>query len=391
MVKIKLFRMILFVVGISIILPLINSCTKKEKVKIKIAIIGDFPGFRQDKALSLILDKFADSLDCNISIVSPGRLDSSGFDRVRTGENPDVFIFSSELASYFENTSHLSSQFSFKNGHTPSALELHGLNAMPIAFTGIGLYYNKSLMNSAGLDTAAPANYDELLSAVEDINSIDSLYGFAASMDNFAYKSILSMTENKELSSREIPGISQVSSAIVKYTDLARCGIVETQRQSEALFISGKVGFCFAGTGLIEKINRQNHTLNYGICPVPTAENSSQCPYCEVIYAGINKNSKNFGTAFKLLQILLSHSIDYTRTLRYHYIPAKKSDFLKSSSEHLKYEFFYNQLPSSYILSLSNNPSYPEIISRALRASLLSQEDPYFALQQSMRGVVGNH
>jgi len=166
------------------------------------------------------------------------------------------------------------------------------------------LFYNKTLMKRAGLDTAAPpATWDELNADCEKISSLgDDVFGFGANAADAhrLYKKILPFfwanggdvlsADGKTCTINSPENIE----ALDEYLRLTRCGMMETQKQLDAQFAQGKIGFWISGGWLIDKIKNDNPALDYGLelMPAPAAHKDSHLSFAGGEYLAIAASAK---------------------------------------------------------------------------------------------------
>jgi multiple sugar transport system substrate-binding protein len=158
------------------------------------------------------------------------------------------------------------------------------------------LFYNKVLLKRAGF-SVPPKSIAELLVYTEKINSVESTYGFGAVGDDpvflpqTAFAMIYACGSELSDSNSNLTLLTPKNiSALTNYIELSRNGEIETQRQLEGDFISGKIGIIIAGKSLTDKIIYRSLTNTFGIAPIPVVESSGK-GYAFGRYLAVNVNS----------------------------------------------------------------------------------------------------
>lgn len=176
------------------------------------------------------------------------------------------------------------------------------------------LFYNKDLLSKADLGTDPPKTIEELKNMSEQINMLTDVYGYAsnASDPHRLYKKILCFMftrGGRVLDDEGKPVLYSPENlrAFYDYVDLSRMGIAETQKQLDAAFIKGKVGFWISGSWLLNRIENENPSLNYGAALIPgTSENEPGVSFAGGEYLAISEQSKNKELAAKFVDFMTS-------------------------------------------------------------------------------------
>jgi maltose-binding protein MalE len=96
---------------------------------------------------------------------------------------------------------------------------------------------------------------------------------------------------------------SQNIAAVTMYADLARSGIVETQRQLDAMFLQGQTGFWNSGSWMLSKLAATTK-LRYAIVPMPGIDGRPGVSFAGGEYLAISKKAGNRDLARKLVAFL---------------------------------------------------------------------------------------
>ncbi|HET7152932.1 MAG TPA: extracellular solute-binding protein [Candidatus Kapabacteria bacterium] len=236
------------------------------------------------------------------------------------------------------------------------------------------LFYNKALMKRAGLDTASPpATWDELNTDCEKISSLgDDMFGFGANAADAhrLYKKVLPFfwanggdvvsPDGKTCTINSPQNIE----ALDEYLRLTRCGMMETQKQLDAQFAQGKIGFWISGGWLRDKIKNENPSLDYGIelMPAPAAHKDARTSFAGGEYLAIAASSHNKDAAGAFIKFLSdgANTIEFCKQVTEAGYPADKKyfddPFLTSDPQR---KIFTQQLLSSRLTPV--NPKWLDI------------------------------
>ena len=175
------------------------------------------------------------------------------------------------------------------------------------------MFYNKKLMQDAGLTDIPPTTYSELIEYSNIINQPNNdIYGFGTNGQDphRLYKKVLPIMWSNGgdiLDASGNPRINSItnSEALNIYLKLSRCGIIETQRQLDSYFAHGKIGFVFSGAWLLEKIKNGNPNLNFGVATVPAiTDKRSGISFLGAEYLSITQKSTKKELSLKLIKFL---------------------------------------------------------------------------------------
>lgn len=172
------------------------------------------------------------------------------------------------------------------------------------------LFYNKELLRKAGLPEVAPSTMSQMLAASEKIQELSDVDGFGAngSDPHRLYKKFLPFIWGNGgdiLSSDGKPTLNSPENieALNMYITLARFGRIETQRELDAAFVQGKIGFWFSGGWLTQKIETGNPSLDYGVATVPGMKQAGMS-FAGGEYLAVNAKSDKAALAEKLARFL---------------------------------------------------------------------------------------
>ncbi|MDR0927010.1 MAG: extracellular solute-binding protein [Ignavibacteria bacterium] len=284
----------------------------------------------QKGALKELIEKFEVANNCKVELTELSWNDGktkliAAFNTMNSGSNtaaPDVIELGSDWVAQFSSTGVLAELNKDSMGYDnfldysiPPTMYDNKFYAVPWIVDTRVMFYNKELMHNAGLQEIAPRTYTELLTYSNKINLPNSgIYGFGAngSDPHRLYKKILPMiwTYGGDIFDNNfIPTINSTKNteALNTYLQLSRVGMIETQRQIDAMFTQGKIGFVFSGAWLLEKIRNENPALQFGVASIPTVDTTSKIGGISFLgceYLAISKNSEKKDLAIKLIKYL---------------------------------------------------------------------------------------
>ncbi len=355
----------------------------------------------QKKALLPLIEEFEKANACSVEVteLSWGDGKTKLLAAFNSGTAPDVLELGSDWVAQFSSSGVLfnidSSSVDMNKyidfSHKPSYWR-NKLFAVPWLVDTRALFYNKGLLG----DNPMPGNIEELLRLSGEINDSAGIYGFGAngSDRHRLYKKIVTFfwsNGGKILDAKGKPVVNspQNINALEQYVALARTGIIETQRQLDAIFARGKVGFWISGGWLLEKIKNENPGLNFGVALIPDFGNGRGISFAGGEYLAISKQSGNKKLAVKLIKYLTDGAIAirFCKQIIEAGFPADKNYFNDPYYKTQKFrEVFSRQLQSARM-----TPVHPKwldieaIIENAAVEALLGDKSPNDALDDAQK------
>jgi multiple sugar transport system substrate-binding protein len=179
------------------------------------------------------------------------------------------------------------------------------------------LFYNKSLLGQAGLDSLKPpATWEELLDAATRINELGKGvhgYGAQAGERYVLFKKFMPygwsnggtiLSDDLTRSTFDSP---QNKEALEFYLKLAKAGMVDRQDVLDREFKEGRLGLQISGAWLFKAIPKENPGLRYGVAlvPAPAADKGTHASFAggEVLVSF--QASKNKPGALQLARFLV--------------------------------------------------------------------------------------
>jgi multiple sugar transport system substrate-binding protein len=204
--------------------------------------------------------------------------------------------------------------------------------ALPLAGDSLALYYNKDLLNAAGI-AEPPAYWDDFQKDIPKLtkqnsqgNIVQSGTALGTAKNVQRYADILSVlmmqngtvmtdgsttTFNKipaELAGRETP---PADDAVVFYTDFANPAkevYTWNDKLADSLqaFAAGKTAFFFGYAYNLPSIRSQAPKLNLGIAKLPQIRDNPEVNYTNYWVEGVSKKTKNLNWSWDFMQFAAS-------------------------------------------------------------------------------------
>ena len=270
----------------------LSSCEtdeSKDQKERKISFWHFWSEPNQQEALNQIIEQFEKEYDCKVETTELSWNDGKTklFAAFNSKTAPDVLELGSDWVAQFSSAGVLqridqdsipTSRY-VKFSLEPSYWD-NTFYAVPWLVDTRVLFYNIDLMKKSGLDTIPPRSISEMIKYSKKISTIKDVYGFGCngSDPHRLYKKILYFFWSFGGGIFNQSGEPMINSkeninALETYVKLSNYGIVETQRQIDALFARGQIGLWISGGWLLEKIKNENPGLNFGVALLPGLEN----------------------------------------------------------------------------------------------------------------------
>ena len=261
------------------------------------------------------------------------------------------------------------------------------------------LFYNEQLLYKVSGKVEPPTSFDSLLILSERINNIENHYGFGAngSDKHRLYKKIVSMFwsfggDILNAKGEPVVNASENIKAMDMYVELSRTGMIETQRQLDAAFTEGKMGFLFSGGWLIEKLKNENPSLSYHVAQIPSVYGKPGISFAGGEYLAVSSKSSNKQLAKDFVKYMTDgiNSIEFCKQIIEAGFPADKNYFNNE---------FYQTAPRRMVFAeqLKNakmTPVHPKwldienIIENATVEVLYGKKNSTEALNDAQEGIV---
>ncbi|MES2764553.1 MAG: sugar ABC transporter substrate-binding protein [Bacteroidota bacterium] len=362
----------------------------------------------QRKAIQELAKRFEEKYDCDVELTELSWNDGKTklLAAFNSGTSPDVIELGSDWIPQFSSKGVLKELLKddidpgkFVPFSLPTAMWQGKLYAAPWTVDTRVLFYNKDLLKKAGLPDAAPVTIDEMLASAEKVQATDSkVYGFGANGadPHRLYKKILPVMwsmggEVFDAQGKTVLNSAQNIAALEKYVALSRTGLVETQRQIDAAFAQGNVAFWNSGSWLIDKISRENPSLNYGVAVLPAGASGKGVSFAGGEYLAISNGTKQEELAKNFLKFMSDgeNALAFCKTVKEAGFPADAGYYNHDYFKSVKYRpVFTEQLKNSKMTPV--NPEWleiEEILENAVVQALYGEKSPKAALNEAQAAV----
>ena len=238
--------------------------------------------------------------------------------------------------------------------------------AIPYGISVPVLFYNKTIMEAAGIDIEkeAPKTWDELYALAEkaqkngNINKADAFYGFEVSDAPWLFKSMLNQNGNTIIdttSGSVKPAYNDEKAAEVAtfWQKLTANGIMPAGEHgnAEKTFLAGNCAFIVASSIRLARWS-VDPVVDFGVLPMPAFEKESVALGGNVLVA-FGEDEKKMAAAWDLIKYLTSEEKHTEFALTTGYLPiystAMESEAVKNAiAEDPRRGVVYNQLNNAW-------------------------------------------
>lgn len=312
---------------------------------------------------------------------------------------PDVLELGSDWVAQFSSAGVLSEipeadvAYAIPYALTPSRWDGKYYAAPWVVDTRV-MFCNVAAMRKANI-SKVPANVEELVTASKAISETQQdIYGFGANGADAhrLYKKILPFFWSNggdifDARGKLVLNSYQNVSALEKYVELSRYGMIETQRHLDEMFVQGKIGFWISGSWLMKKIHEGNPKLEYSVSLIP-GMGSSSMSFAGGEYIAINKLSKKQELAGKLLKFLTKEEnvVSFCKSIPEAGFPASKSSSSMNFKDVPHKDTFAQQLNLAKMTPV--HPRWLEIeaiLENAVTSALLGEKSAALALSDAQK------
>jgi multiple sugar transport system substrate-binding protein len=330
--KIKIISALLLVGG----LLLVSGCGCKQQTGASYKVSLEVWGILDDSnALQGIFGNFK-KIDPNIASITYKKFDSDTYQQelinaLASGQGPDIFVINNTWLPSFEdklvpvpadnsNPQILNVkkfQDNFVDVAAADFIDKNQIYAVPLSVDSLALYYNKDLLNQAGI-TAPPATWSDFESDVQKMTRVDSFGNITQSgaAIGTAYNinrstdvlNLLMMQEGAQMTDASglasfdsyVTGpngqsVSPAVAALNFYTQFAQLGSLDytwnpTLHYSIDAFAQGTTAMMINYSWQMATINSEAPKLNYGVAPIPQFQNGTKVDYASYWGYAVAKN-----------------------------------------------------------------------------------------------------
>jgi len=313
------------------------------------------------------------------------------------GNSPDVLIVDNPVVSTLADAGVLTDTSASKldtssiQANILAAGQLNGKTyGVPIGANTLALYYNKNVLDAAGVDATSIKDWSSLTAALQKIKG--------AGKKGITFSAI----GTEEGSFQFLPwfwgsgakltdlGSSQAVSALTLWTDWVKNGLApnsvinDTQTTSWQEFASGDFGFGENGTWQLA--NAQKAGFPYGIISIP-GENGGGAPVPtggEFVTIPVQKSTDRYSTDEKLVSCLTNADNAYTTDTTLSYVGATKAVQDKQAAANAALQPWISAVQNAKGRTSDNlGTKYPKIseqLWKAVQGALSGSQSPQSAL-----------
>lgn len=313
------------------------------------------------------------------------------------GNSPDVLIVDNPVVSTLADAGVLTDTSASKldtssiQANILAAGQLNGKTyGVPIGANTLALYYNKNVLDAAGVDPTSIKDWSSLTAALQKIKG--------AGKKGITFSAI----GTEEGSFQFLPwfwgsganltdlGSSQAVSALTLWTDWVKNGLApnsvinDTQTTSWQEFASGDFGFGENGTWQLA--NAQKAGFPYGIISIP-GENGGGAPVPtggEFVTIPVQKSTDRYSTDEKLVSCLTNADNAYTTDTTLSYVGATKAVQDKQAAANTALQPWISAVQNAKGRTSDNlGTKYPKIseqLWKAVQGALSGSQSPHSAL-----------
>lgn len=254
-------------------------------------------------------------------------------------QTPDVIELGSDWVAQFAESGRLHAFDPNPASNVPPGLAAPGIwngtiYARPWVVASRGLFINEDLLRRAGVDPDSLRTWESVLEAAEQVNRAnlgDGIVGLGVngSDPNRLFKKVLPLiwTNGGFLFDEEgNPTLNRPENvqALDFYLTLGRNGRVDSQKELDQRFLSGRVAIWLSGPWLVDRIEKENPDLAYSVHPMPSYRGNPGIGIIGGEYLAVNRDSEHLALAVRLVDFLTSgeQALAFSKDLRGGYAPA---------------------------------------------------------------------
>ncbi len=340
--KVKYETLFAFIIAITILN--INGCTNNNtNDKNTITFWHFWSEPYQRKILDSIVASFEKANNCKVKITELSWNDGKTklYAAFNSGTAPDVLELGSDWVAQFSSSGVLhkldrdSMEFAkyIDFSQAPSIWD-GNLYAMPWIVDTRVLFYNRDILRKAGISTEPPKSFNSILADAPAINSLENIYAYGAigSDAHRLYKNIIIFFWSNGGDLFDSTGNIHLNSpknvaALDLYVQLAQNGFIETQKQLDNSFSQGKIAYYISGAWLLDQIQRENPSLDFGISLIPAINGHSGVSFAGGEYISISSKTKNYDLSKKFVKYMTDgkNAIEFCKKINEAGFPADKN------------------------------------------------------------------
>lgn len=258
------------------------------------------------------------------------------FTSFNSGEGPDVLELGSDWVAQFSSNGALSemndSLKEFLEWSTAPCYWEGKVFAKPWIVDSRVIFYNMEMLNKYGFDKPAKSFQEMFTQCLKIGGKIGSEVGFGNNGPdpNRLYKKALifiwSSGGDVIKDGQCVLEDNLVYRAVDFYDKMCLTGIIDKQKRLDEVFVSGQMTYTISGGWLIDKIERENPELNYGVMTIPEWRGNQGISFAGGEYLSINNKSVNKEESKMLIDFLTNgkNAIEFCKKVVEAGFPADK-------------------------------------------------------------------
>ena len=372
-----------FFVWVSLILSVIfiTSCSKKWNNK-KDILEGDLNLLAHDvdyKYLSVMAEKFREfhpKVNINIQEIEKNYFKKDFEDFLKNPDSStDMVVMPSEYVTYFGSKYPLS--FSEVNEFISSYKDLMSkgrveditlgdkIMAFPFDNEAVIIYYNKSLLDAAGINIEDIRTWDNIITLDEKINkSTNNKLIAYTGRDYFDFYNMMLKQLKVDLDKLPDKNATKAMALLKHLFSQNIVDIIEEEKATE-LLIKGDIPFLIGSNKTLNNIYKKmpsTEKINLGISKIPSFEPGGNR---DIIGSGDNfvilEQSKNKSLAKEFIQFAVIEKNNVFQGLNEYYILPSYNKYVDDVAYNTNYSFIYEEKPLRILDYTQRNGTYFKI------------------------------
>lgn len=343
----------------------------------------------------------------NLEVIAWDNLFQNLTTRIAGGQEPDLAIIGTRWLPGFveQGVAQPLDEFitdEFRSQFAPALFEPSTIDGkiygLPVAASARALYYNKDLLEAAGV-TQPPNTWDELLEVARKVHNPPHAYGFGLQgkeieTDVYWYYAMWSF--GGELLTAD--GLSAINSpeaveALQFYYDLIHTHRVTqpeplnyNREELQDLFKQGRLGMMITGPWLVGQMRAEAPDINFGVAPIPMKNRRVTYGVTDTIM--MFSTAKDKEAAWKFLEFAFSDESRHRFNTAEGFLPVKNTPGANPFLNDPIYGVISSLLPDAKFAPLiADWERVADETIRAVQQVYLGSADPKSALDGAVRRI----
>ncbi len=324
--EVRIKQNILSLLAISILLLVLIACSEKKSLNNEISFWHFQSEPKNKQALKKIIAIFEKENNCTVNLVELSWSDGKTklIAAFNSRKAPDVMELGSDWIAQFSSSNVLEdiskdvniNQF-IRASQEPCFWK-NNVYALPWYVDTRLIFINKGLIPKDE-SISNIKTWQDILRISQKVQAYEG-YGFGVNGPDphRLYKKVMPIIWSNNSDIIDNGNISfanpKTVEAVAYYKSLINCGILETQKNLDNLFLQGKIAFLFSGGWLLDKLKKQNR-IDFELLNIPNFKNNIGKSFIGGEYIALSKGVKNRDLAVKFLTFLTNGktTLDYCK------------------------------------------------------------------------------